>query len=1024
MEDEGSTDGSSPEATVPRGNPNGASFRACENCRSRKVKCVMSNSTGPCDYCAKHRTECIQLEPQPKRKRKSTATELKSRVDTLERQLQEALNNKRARGDDYNTSSSYGSPVAMHPQQYDSSRYLAPPPPPPPAMQYQTMPGPPPPPPHIDTSGYGPPRPPHDVHPPHPGHFHKFVPPAAFSPGRYSNERILPQPPSFSRQLPNPSHSTTPQPPPFQHTDLSGSTPRTRESDASSPDRPGNTQPPSAVPASREGDEGGGMTGEKLLGPIASIDKEFFELCVRRGMEARENAQTPQPPWQRFTLHSADEALPIYRVSFAADNDEFAPMAYQAVDMSSQAYKEFQMFFNEYGTELLDTFDRKIAALYRADTAALRPADGLAGIARRRLISYCAAAMCLAALCVEKWPLSKRISIACALQLKAHHYLAREFRNESSYHLKTLIMLSDFSLQPDGSIGVVGAINIAFELKLHIDPRHWRIPEADKMERRRLWYILLVKERLVALRHPRPTMPSDCFDTEVPEVISREDEAAALMVDVSGLISDINSAFYLVKGARMVHDNAQTSCLLAHHFCDRIKTLKARSQKLFPAFEHMPDLVLGMQAACCLLHIEYCTLMVARPFFNSKHLSEVNRLELRRTTVEAACNVMAVLRRMPDGMFDQFWSPSACLIIHGATIDLLRASVHFPEKEVKQAAAESLDAFFDIALEHRERWPIARSVVPIMRIRANLTGVKAYASPEKIEAILKPYVLEVRKEQRSSSAAGKLADADGSGGNGGGGSSTDDADRSAPQVSLQNSRPQSNAGTPTPRSVPFGMQPQSAGTGDSALGKSDELSPWQQHALNQQQQQPLNRQQLMLNHSQNAAQQSGGQADAIAASAGGRGGNYYYPNTNANAQSHSQTQAQAQNAAVQGASMYSSLPSADSDLTHPGAVAAAAAQAAAAAAAAGGGGGGGGFVYGNMPCGVGLQNTTGAVGGSGGVGAGAGVGGAAANINMAINMNMGSLYGQSDFDDLSQLLGLTTPMMGLGDYFGSWGALG
>ncbi|BFZ54473.1 hypothetical protein PYCC9005_001510 [Savitreella phatthalungensis] len=95
-QDENSND--NPASAVEGGNkqnPAQSSFRACESCRSRKVRCVMNVPGGPCEYCAKHRAQCIQLEPQPKRKRKSTANELKSRVDVLERQqLQDALKPK------------------------------------------------------------------------------------------------------------------------------------------------------------------------------------------------------------------------------------------------------------------------------------------------------------------------------------------------------------------------------------------------------------------------------------------------------------------------------------------------------------------------------------------------------------------------------------------------------------------------------------------------------------------------------------------------------------------------------------------------------------------------------------------------------------------------------------------------------------------------------------------------------------------------------------------------------------------
>ena len=967
---------------APTANPASSSFRACEHCRSRKVRCVRTSEHGPCTGCARTKTACVQLPQLPKRKRKSTAVELKSRVDTLERQLQEALSaSKRQKVDNYGDHSRYGSPA---PQQgttsYEPNKYVPTlPPPPPPPISYQSAAGalPPPPPPsyaHTDAP-YGRPAPAFE-HPPHPGPLHKFMvgnsQHTTGGSGKYSNERRLPQP-NYSRSLP--SLAGTPQPAghpvavspfassaasslgpagPVSAVDRSASLPQ--GSDESSPDRPSGSRGNDA--SSTDDQAGPGEPeGEKLIGPIAAIDQEFFELCVRRTMEARENSQTPQPPWSRFTSHSTDEALPIYRVSFREEYAVFAPFAVCAADTTSQVFKEYNTLYEEYGQQLLDTFDAKLGFLYHADTVQIRSVqDGLAGIAKKRLMSYTAAAMSLAALCVESWPLKKRLVIANSLYLKGGYYMAREFCGETMAHLKSLLMLSDFPQQPDGSMAV---INTAFELRLNIDPGSWQISAAEKTERRRLWWILLLKERLVALRHPRPTLPSDCYDTQVPEVKSREDEAVALMLDVSGLISDINSAFYSVKGARMVYDNVHSSRILAQHFCERVTAVRERALKLFPAPEHIPDPVLGMSAATVMLHIEYCTVMMLRPFFNSRNLTQLEKLELKRRSAEATCAVVAVLRRMPDSFFDQHWFPSCCIILHGAAVELLRASVQGPEDDVKMLASEALDAFVEIGLRNCERWHVAKMLVPIMRLRATLTGKKEYAPADQLQALLSPHVLDVRGASRSKRG-------DGTGEKRTGGAEKDgdgDVSLHKPQTGGP-SRASSQAGTP--RSVPFAHAQQASdmrmgSTPGAGSANTEELSPWQQQAV-QSQSAAQQRQQAMLNHA----------------------------SSNNNGQYYQQQQQQQQ---LANGNMYGNLPPATVDYD-PSYMPQQQQQPI-------------GFVQQgyqqhqqqNVATGLGQNN------------------------NMA-SLSTGMPFMQNDFDDFSQLLGLTTPMMPLGEYFGGWGALG
>jgi hypothetical protein len=71
--------------------------KACDSCARRKIKCILTGSTPPCDYCAHHGTSCTFDRPHGRRRaaktsiRKRQVAQLGERMERIERLLLERL---------------------------------------------------------------------------------------------------------------------------------------------------------------------------------------------------------------------------------------------------------------------------------------------------------------------------------------------------------------------------------------------------------------------------------------------------------------------------------------------------------------------------------------------------------------------------------------------------------------------------------------------------------------------------------------------------------------------------------------------------------------------------------------------------------------------------------------------------------------------------------------------------------------------------------------------------------------------
>lgn len=61
----------SPEQTSKKSRTRSAYATSCASCRLRKVKCIRTNSDGPCNSCSKKSIRCINVEAPLSKKRNS-----------------------------------------------------------------------------------------------------------------------------------------------------------------------------------------------------------------------------------------------------------------------------------------------------------------------------------------------------------------------------------------------------------------------------------------------------------------------------------------------------------------------------------------------------------------------------------------------------------------------------------------------------------------------------------------------------------------------------------------------------------------------------------------------------------------------------------------------------------------------------------------------------------------------------------------------------------------------------------------
>ncbi|BFZ54474.1 hypothetical protein PYCC9005_001511 [Savitreella phatthalungensis] len=586
--------------------------------------------------------------------------------------------------------------------------------------------------------------------------------------------------------------------------------------------------------------------GEKLLGPVAGMDADFFASFIKRGLATQEDSKLDPAKsqlYERLFRVSNDPALPIYKIAFV-DQDAMFEYEHRIAQLDPKLVNDLQRSYDAYGTEIVETFARKFATHYRVDPAMLK--TSVAEAAAHRRLSFLCAACALGAMAVDSWPLRKRIAIAQSWHQYNMTCIGYELRQSTPEFIKAIVMTADFPLQEITSTGLMAAVDKALEMKLHIDPRHWRISESEKSERRRLWSMLLTKERLCTLFYSRPTISSDAYDTALPTATTRSDEAALIMHEAARIISDIMTALYSIKGARLLHDNQFVARLLSKQFCEQAVVLRVKFLKMFPAFEHMPDAALSLEAAFCLLHIEFCIVLATRALAHAPKLPEVDKLENTHQLVLGCVSICELIFRMPDSFFSEVWMPSCCYILMQVTFELLRALTGQLDDQTRELAHDALDRLIKLGVRMGDKWHSAKHLIPLMRLRPVLLDRPDLQMLQETAEILKHhYNYDTRrsarsvtsaprakhpKQSHSSSGPLKADDLDS-----GHGSNLGSRGNTTPRMSVLQQQAINNGGDHGPGSTGSGSHSASnsisGGCGAFPCPDSNELSPWQMNDI-------------------------------------------------------------------------------------------------------------------------------------------------------------------------------------------------
>lgn len=146
----------------------------------------------------------------------------------------------------------------------------------------------------------------------------------------------------------------------------------------------------------------------------------------------------------------------------------------------------------------------------------------------------------------------------------------------------------------------VGAlVGMSQDVGLNMDASGWDIPEGEKKRRRRVWWAVYMQDKWTALTLGRPSYihndQHDVAQLEVTDIITdpRGDAESGLLsartyvaaTRLTGILSDILSQFYTVRGAKRLHTLGPQECLgAANGFLSRLDTWK--TERLDPLLGH------------------------------------------------------------------------------------------------------------------------------------------------------------------------------------------------------------------------------------------------------------------------------------------------------------------------------------------------------------------------------------------------------------------------------------------------------
>ncbi|CCG84369.1 protein of unknown function [Taphrina deformans PYCC 5710] len=439
----------------------------------------------------------------------------------------------------------------------------------------------------------------------------------------------------------------------------------------------------------------------RIIGPIAPFDADFYELCIAKGlatMDDRDCAANDKL-WARFYRLSSDPTLPLYKFHFingvtSADFKSNVP---------PEAIAQLEFWTDNYGDVLLQNFIAKISPRLRLWSMAEIRATTKDSLLRRSTSQTCAI-YAMAATCVDSWSIKKRAYLALSFHRCAMTYLQRALNPPSLDAIRTLVLLAAFPLQSDSSLLNSWALALAFEMKLNIDPEHWQIPEEEKTLRRRLFWLIIVSHRWSASKHLYPNVSNDCYDTLVPTTEETSDQTFSIEVQVSDIVASITQSFYSVRGAKMVHHNHEASMVVAKHLESQVievqNTLRHASSS--------SDMFASFSLTMLHLNLGFATLMIHRPFLDSKSLGVMDALEYHQKAAQAALGCISTLQRMPDAYFTEAWPTHSIVMLATITFTLLRESILSKDDNLRIQCREGLMNFMAVTYHQASRWSLSR----------------------------------------------------------------------------------------------------------------------------------------------------------------------------------------------------------------------------------------------------------------------------------------------------------------------------
>ncbi|ORY83845.1 hypothetical protein BCR37DRAFT_392294 [Protomyces lactucae-debilis] len=701
-----------------------SNFRACRVCKARKVKCVPGPEGHACAYCQRHGTECVQIEPQVKRRRTGNVGELKARIEQLEGRLQQAMDG----------------PLLERRRSMSPGRHLRP------LSRKQSAS------PRFAHAGFDTQSP---VLPPLPINNNYFTMPAA---GTEATSSIAPYPPmgpparlfeswqvgSATNTSPanytpavlnSNAHRDATLPPPSALRSIMEPLP---SASALRLNRTG--QPPTSSARSerpkQDGDDEGSVgcaadiQADRLLGPLSTFDDQFFDLCLQQGL-ANQDANAELPPEKRVFWNSLSRlssgALSIFRISFP--NSVIGN--YSRAEIPEEAANEFAAWQRLYGDRLTELFMTHVAPRVISRTTSKAHFEEL----MTRSYSFPCAVYALAACCNTDWTVPQRIRRGNAFHRFAGTYFQREVYPITMDSLKTLLLLSEYPVQYENLLLTSWCVSFAFELKLHIDPEDWALPEDEKYQRRVIWWYIVMRDRISSMTKMQVLITDDTHDVRLPDLRCRYDLWLVAYISICSIVARMVTTLYSVRGIRTLNDHPEVSAVVAKQLVAELEVLKNQVRDSYAeqaaVTEQDPEIspvLVQISHLHMRLIIEGAIINAHRPFLQSSKLSVFDSLDHQRRLVKACNDYVDLIDNMDPVLCDELWPWTIAILNVIVSMVLLRLLMLCPDVAVQQKAKVALETFLRACKRFGKRWHFARVGQGVARFANTITGTQAFAA--------------------------------------------------------------------------------------------------------------------------------------------------------------------------------------------------------------------------------------------------------------------------------------------------------